>query len=161
MRLAAHGLGVDLPDGWEGAIVEQPLPAPPPGRTAAAVAAAVRRPTMHLANFPLPAVRGDFGSGAVETMRADHGFVAVIEYGPECADTALFAATSLPRELHVADLSPRGLQRTLPGQAGVQRFATVAGRAVCLYAVVGAHRHAGTSLVGINAVLRTLHVDPA
>jgi hypothetical protein len=33
---------------------------------------------------------------------------------------------------------PRQLQRTIVGQAGVQRFFTVQGRAFCVYSVIGA-----------------------
>jgi hypothetical protein len=141
MRIAAHGLGADLPDGWEGAIRaerEDEL-------RAAGVAGGRAFPVAHLASFALPDERGDFGSGAVDHMTAADDFVALLEYGPEEVGTALFSGDGLPRRLDPRQFSSRALQRTLSGQAGLQHFFSHGGRAFCLYVVLGdaqdAHRH--------------------
>lgn len=155
MRLAAHGVRADLPGGWEGAI-----------RTerddelgAAAMAGARAFPVAHLATFALPGERGDFGSGAVEVMRRGDDFVALVEYGEEEVGTALFPHRPLPRRLDPRDFSAASLQRTIPGQAGLQVFFSTAQRAFCLYAVLGdrddAHRH----VRGIERVLAGLHLE--
>ena len=140
MRIAGHGLGADLPDGWEGAIRAERT-----DEVGAAAAGGHAYPVAHLASFALPEWRGDFGSGAVDAMTADDDFVALLEYGPEEVGTALFAEDGLPRRLDPRAFSPRALQRTLRGQAGMQRFFSHAGRAFCLYVVVGdatdVHRH--------------------
>lgn len=163
MKLTGHGLSAALPDGWEGAIVRQePVDGaraqfhalsddPPVAATIASL------PVVHLATFPLPAGRGDFGSGAVEVMRDDDAFVSLLEYGPETVGTPLFDAP-LPRRLAAADFNPLALQRTLPGQAGHQRFFTAAGRAFCLYVVVADWRRMATTLPRINDVLAGLEI---
>jgi hypothetical protein len=141
MRIAAHGLGADLPDGWEGTIrVERD-----DDLRAAGVAGGRAFPVAHLASFALPDERGDFGSGAVDHMTAADDFVALLEYGPEEVGTALFSGDGLPRRLDPRRFSSRALQRTLSGQAGLQHFFSHGGRAFCLYVVLGdaqdTHRH--------------------
>lgn len=157
MRIAAHGLAADLPAGWEGAISRA---AAPPGRTASA-AAGLRLPTVHLATRPLPPERGDFGSGLVEHLTADDAFVALIEFDPASAGTALFDRPGIPRDIAPGQLRAAALQRTIPGQAGHQVFCTEAGRAFCLYVVVGSQAHAGRVLPDIRLALRSLAVGSA
>ena len=101
---------------------------------------------MHLANFPLPEQRGDFGSGAVDLMGTGHLLIVLFEYGPESVGQALFRRQGMPDRLRPAMFSGSALQRTIPGQAGAQVFFTEAERAFCLYVVLGRHREA-TKLV--------------
>jgi hypothetical protein len=154
MRITGHGLGADLPSGWEGAIRAERA------ELGAAGASAGRAyPVAHLSSFALPDGRGDFGSGAVDLMTADDDFVALLEYGPEEVGTALFAGEQLPRRLDPRRFSRRALQRTLPGQAGLQEFFSHGGRAFCLYVVLGdandAHRH----VRNVERVLAGLEIE--
>ena len=128
MKVAAHGLAVDTPPGWDARIYRRPQ----------TEHGEVNHPVLHAANFPLPAERGDFGSGAVDRMRGDDVLVVLIEYGEDSAGTALFADQGMPHP-RAADFDPRMLQRTLPGQSGAQWFFTNGNRAFCLYVVLGAH----------------------
>jgi hypothetical protein len=162
MSLDANGLHVRLPDRWEGAVgVARGLDADAVTRRRAAVGRApAMAPTAHLANFALPSERGDFGSGAVETMTANGAFVALVEYGPSEVGTALFPPTGLPRAVRPRDFHPRALQRTIRGQAGLQVFATEAGRAFCLYVVLGRRADLSTLVDEVNDVLGTIRVDP-
>jgi hypothetical protein len=136
--------------------------AEPDGRAEAQAraAAAPAPPVVHLATFPLPADRGDFGSGAVERMRARDSFVALLEYGPEEVGAALFAHQGLPRRLDPRVFSPRGLQRQVEGQAGWQFFFTEAGRPFCLYVVLGDHQDAHRQLRRIEQVLADVTIEP-
>ena len=157
MRLSAHGLTASLPAGWEGAFTtarDAPGVRTPSGVTTASL------PTLHLANFALPADRGDFGSGAVDVMGASDAFVSLLEYGPECVGTPLFEARGLPRHLAASDFSPRALQRTLAGQAGLQVFFTEAGRAFCLYAVLGHRGNAATLAREVSRTLANVTIGP-
>lgn len=156
MRLSGHGIRAELPPGWEGAITARAERGPQPW-------SADRRslPVAHLASFGLPVGRGDFGSGAVETMHDGDAFVALLEYGPASADTPLFATIGLPRQLRAEAFSPRALQRVLPGQAGMQRFCTHRGRAFCLYVVLGGSSRRGEGVAAVNRLLDGLDVDPA
>jgi hypothetical protein len=174
-RLAGYGLAVELPAGWEGRIYRRAtstpaapaagnaLAADPAGQSAAE--SIVRwhdertHPVLHLANFALPAGRGDFGTGAVERMSADHVFIALLQFGPDCLGTALYAPQGFPR-LAARDFNPNGLQRKVAGQAGFQHFFTAAGRPLCLYVVLGAHRRAGALCPQINEVLGRIEVLP-
>jgi hypothetical protein len=167
MRLAGHGLTIELPPRWEGTIGRRPAD---PG--AAAVAAGQARtvapalsdeqllPVAHLATFPLPGDRGDFGSGAVDLMAPDDVFLALVEYGPECAGTALFAPQPRLPMLRTGQFGANRLQRVQKGQAGAQVFCTVAGRAFCIYAVVGATGRAARLAPEVNAVLVATEVEP-
>ena len=71
MRLAHQGLAVVTPRGWDARIFRRQPPARP---------ARSRCPILHAADFPLPAVRGDYGSGAVEIMGPNHVFLSLIEF---------------------------------------------------------------------------------
>lgn len=160
MRLSDHAITVDLPPRWEGAFDTAP---PAPGRrmsSGATTPVVASLPTLHLATFPLPRVRGDFGSGAVELMRTTDGFVSLLEYGPECVGTPLFSQRGLPRSIHGRDLSARALQRTLKGQAGTQVFFTEAGRAFCLYVVVGDAGQADRTAREVSRALSAITIGP-
>jgi len=145
-KITAHGLSAETPAGWDGQIyVRRPLPAEELLQTAAAddgLEAPIGEstaPIVHLANFALPADRADFGGGAVELMESGAVFIALIEHDPAVVDTPLFQHP-VPWPLSPDDFSPEQMQRTLPGQAGVQRFFATNGRAFCLYAVIGSYR---------------------
>ncbi len=152
MRLAAHGLAVDLPRGWDGRIYRR--------REA--------DPTLHAASFELPAEDGDFGSGATGRMPPGGLFFALKEYrpGPRLTPSAgLFAPDSIPLPLDPAGFHPRALQVGRAGQAGLQRFFTSAGRPFCLYAVIAqpaarsaAAAHARRQAADLNRILSSLTV---
>lgn len=124
MRLSAYGISLQLPRGWNGRIYRRPGSSP----------------TLHAANFQLPADDADFGSGA--TARMPHGgiFLALKEYaaGPHLRPgVGLYASHSLPLPLERRYFHPRALQVGRPGQAGFQHFFTAARqRPFCLYAVI-------------------------
>jgi len=114
-------------------------------------------PVAHLATFGLPADRGDFGSGAVDIMSAEDLFIALLEFGPECANTALFAEPRLPR-LDPTRFDRNRLQRTLAGQSGHQSWYTINGRALGLYVVLGSHGLARKLVPRANEVLASVQV---
>jgi hypothetical protein len=149
-RLSAHGLAIDLPEGWEGRIYR-------------------RRggdPILHAANYPLPASDGDFGSEATARMPRGGSFLALSEYRPGQGlepGKGLFASRRMPLPLELAHFHPRTLQVGRPGQAGVQHFFTAAQRPFCLYAVVRAPTGGGRATAAgsrqmhaINGVLATV-----
>jgi hypothetical protein len=142
MKIAGYGIQIDLPRGWEGKIYRRPE----------------GDPTVHAGNFPLPAQDGDFGSAAVSGMPANGLFIALTEYRHEDAARQLFAATGLPLPIAPSDLDSHALQRTLPGQSGVQRFFTQSGRPFCLYLVVGSSPTRDKLVEEANRVLRTLSI---
>lgn len=167
MRLAGHGLTIDLPGRWEGTIGRRPAD---PG--AAAVAAGAPRtvaparpeeqllPVAHLGTFALPPERGDFGSGAVDLMGSGDVFLALVEFGPECAGTALFAPRPTLPTLVAGQFGPTRLQRIQKGQSGAQVFCTVGGRAFSVYAVLGSSGRTGALVAEANAVLASTEVEP-
>ncbi len=161
MHLAAHGINADLPPGWEGAISRRTdAAAARAGGAARGATPLVEEqllPVAHLATFGLPGERGDFGSGAVEIMGAEQVFIALVEFGPECASTALFAGTRLPR-LDPSGFDRNRLQRTLLGQSGHQSWYTINGRAFGLYVVLGSHGLARKLVPRANEVLANVQV---
>src|SRR6266536_1780040 len=150
MFLARHGLGVELPPGWD-ARIYRPA-ADEPGATTNAV--------MHAANFPLPERREDYGGGAVEIMRAGDVLGMLLEFDPAAAATALFAQRQgIPRRRAPAAFGPNHLQRILPGQAGAQVFFTEAGRAWSLYVVIGSWANRVALAEQASRLLATVRLD--
>jgi hypothetical protein len=143
-----------VPDGWEarggGSVIDR--------LTRAGDLSALERPYVHLANFPLTPSRGPYGSGVVGAMDSSDTFAAIVEFLPESAHTRLFRDVGFPRTLRAAEFSPSTLQRTLSGQLGVQRFFSINGRALCLYAVMGGVPALRNSLPTLNLVLRETSV---
>ena len=157
-RLSAHGLAVDLPAGWEGAIREGEASPTLRARAAGLGRTVHTPPVLHLTTAALPAVRGDFGSGAVDLLGSEDVFVAILEYGPDSVGTPLFDTGPMPRRLSPADFTPNRLQRAIPGQAGAQVFCTEGGRALCLYAVLGDHRRASRLTARASEILKAVEV---
>lgn len=147
-HLAAHGIGVDVPHGWEGRIV----------RRAAIHPAEQPRAVVHLASFPLPEERGDFGVGVTELMRSGDVFVTLFEYGPESVGMPLFATEGVP-SLTADMFTSRRLQRTLPGQIGSQLFFTAKGRPFCLYVVIAGRIHLRPAIPQVNRMLQALRLS--
>ena len=154
--LSADGVSVALPSGWEGEIFNR-APEGADRSLNQPEDIEVARNVVHLANFALPAHRGDFGSGAVEIMNSGAILVVLFEHGPESADTPLFARSGVPR-LTVDEFDPQQMQRTLSGQSGRQIFFNEAGRAFCLYVVLGGHRQRGMLVPLVNEVLATVDI---
>lgn len=139
MILQHGGISVDLPAGWD--VRARTQPPSEPGRSGNVL--------LHAATVPLPAARGDFGSGVVETLAPDDVFVSLFEYDLEDAGKVLFAARGLPVP-RPSDFSKAVLQRTQLDHSGAQFFFTATGRPFCLHVVLGAHgrRAAGATTVG-------------
>lgn len=156
-----HGLRVLLPARWEARLFlrERPDTLAMPGAHPAAYGWEDEspNPVLHLANFALPPGRGDFGTGAVETMTPENAFVSLVEYDAEEAGRPLFEHRGVPRP-SVREFASNQLQRRLPGQLGSQTFFTHNGRPFCLYVVLGSRRHAGALVADVHAVLDNLEV---
>jgi len=106
----------------------------------------------------MPARRGDWGDGAVQLMGAGDVFVALVEFGRPSVGTALFASRGFPVPLTGADLSRTSLQHSIAGQAGVQRWFSAAGRAWCLYVVVGRYDDRDALAGRANGLVATFEV---
>ena len=158
-ELGAYGISVDLPRGWDGIIFRRPR-----GNEVSGVGASlddgVVKPVAHLANFPLPADRGDYGSGAVERMGAGDVLVCVLEFDEASAGTALFSHEGVPR-LRPTSFAPNAMQRTIPGMSGAQAFFHVRGRAFCVYSVLGSHRDRVALTPVVNELLASLRIGVA
>lgn len=145
--LKAHGLSTTVPAGWDGRIArfrEREVPA-------ATVA--------HLASFRLPPERGDFGSGAVESMGPEDVLVCLVEFPGE-EGSVLFSSQGVPR-FRPTDFDPAVMQRTIAGMCGAQRFFTAAGRAFCAYVVLGRNRSIRPLVDQVNTTLASTQVGPA
>lgn len=146
MNLAAHGIRVGLPPGWEGRIYRRPD--------------AAAQPVVHAANVVLAPDDGDFATRTAERMTADGALIVMVEYEPALAGTAQFASAGVPPLLEPGAASPSHLLRRIPGQAGYQRFFNDQGRAFGLYVVIGAAVRAQAVMPKVNGVLATVDIDP-
>jgi hypothetical protein len=160
--LAAHGITVQLPTGWEGRIFRRAAygePNTPEGR--AGPPGTTTRTVVHLATIPLPPSTADFGSDVVGDLGAGDALVVLFEYEPTSAGAALFKDERLSRSLDPEDFSPGVLQRTIRGQAGYQKFFTEADRAFCAYVVLGSFANRAQVVPSVNGVLATIRIEPA
>ncbi len=154
-QLTDQGITVDVPAGWEVDFYR---------RTPDAIALSNVSPestytVVHIANWPLPAERGDFGGGAVELMRRSDLLIILFEYGPEHVGAALFDAEGVPWPLDPSWFAANQMQRPLPGQGGLQQFFTVEQRPFCLYVVLGSLADADALVTEANAVLAGLVIE--
>src|SRR5581483_1415241 len=78
--VAAHGISVFADAEWDVRIRRRP-PTPPESTHA----------VMHAATFALPGEIADYGDGALGSMGTNDVFVALVEFDPASAATALFA----------------------------------------------------------------------
>lgn len=147
MRVAHQGLAVTTPNGWDARIY----------RRAATTSGEVTQPILHASDFPLPAVRGDYGSGAVEIMGPDHVFLSLLEFDPVEATSPLFSAAR-PGRITSGEFGPEKLQRGLPGQAGAQFFFSEHGRAFCLYVVIGSYEARSSLVPRADEIFQTMEV---
>lgn len=147
MRVAAHGLSVDTPGGWDARIYRREV----------SEHGEDPYPVMHAANFALPSLRGDYGSGAVDRMSRNDVLVVLLEFDGPSAHTALFANRGLPRP-RPDDFHPTQLQRVLPGQSGAQWFFNTSGRAFCLYVVLGSHHRRARLVADVHELLDRLTI---
>ena len=163
-ELAAHGIEVTLPAGWEGRVFKRPLAGEVGATAADGVPAAPGETTnavVHVATSPLPVGTADFASGAVEDLGGDDVLIVLFEYDAGSATQPLFATPGLPTSLRPDDFNPNVLQRAIRGQAGVQRFFHYQGRAFCLYVVLGAFANRQRLVPLVNQVLATMTIGPA
>ncbi|MCW2679053.1 MAG: hypothetical protein JWM62_454 [Frankiales bacterium] len=142
MNLDHAGVRLALPTGWEARARLQPSNVP--GRRGNLL--------LHAATIPLPAERGDFGSGVVEHLGPEDVFVSLFEYDAADAGKALFATKGLP-VLRPSDFSTAHLQRTQLGRSGGQWFFQVAGRPFCLFVVLGSHSRRAAGAARATALL--------
>jgi len=147
VKVAAHRLAVDTPRGWDAHIY----------RRDQSEVGEQSYPVMHAANFALPSIRGDFGSGAVDRMRRDNVLVVLLEFDPPSVQTALFANRGVPRP-RADDFHPAQLQRVLPGQSGAQWFFNTGNRAFCLYVVLGSHHRRARLVPHVHELLDRLTI---
>jgi len=149
-RLVAHGLAVAPPIGMDARIMRR------------AIVNAQERtfPVMHIASFPLPEQRDDFGGNFTSTMRSSDVLIVLFEYAPESSAQPLFSARGVPR-VRAAQFSPQRLQRPLPGQLGCQLFFQQHGRAFCLYVVAGGRASLPRIITQVNAALAALDIGPS
>lgn len=153
MRISAHGLAIDVPGGWDARIRLAPG-----GANTSDSSSFTAHPVLHAADFALPEKRGDFGSGVVDVMRSTNAFIALVEYGSDSTNTALFAHAGPPRHISPHAFSVQQLHRTIRGQAGVQQFFSAQGRAFCLYVVIGSMAKRNSVVSKVNGTLAGIEI---
>lgn len=146
--LSAQGLYFDAPPGWDARIFRRQ-----------AVGPESTHAVLHAGSFALPAQRGDYGSGAVERMRPLDVFLALLEFHPDSSSSPLFVREGPPPFLDPSSFSPHSLQRTLPGQAGMQAFFSRTGRAFCLYVVLGSYAARARLVARATEALGRLRIE--
>lgn len=150
MKLDAPGITLELPPGWE-AEVDGGSGAGEPG------APRLRTPRTHIANFPLPPERGDYGSFAVERMQRGHALICLLEEAAPASASTLHQETGVPA-LVAGDFSPDAMQRPQPGLSGAQAFFHVGRRAFVLYVVLADRVNRAAQVDEVNRVLSGIRI---
>ena len=148
-RLEGHGIALELPHAWEGRIFLPDLPPP-----------ALNLPVVHATDRPLAMPRSTFAPELAARAGAEGTLLALVEYEPALADRGLFAGPAPRRPIVRDDLHPAALQVPNPGQEGRQWFFSDAGRAFCLYLVVGIGRGLEARLRRVDELLSSLRILP-
>ncbi len=147
--LEREGVRLAVPQGWEARI----------GMQAESGLGDHSFQVVHAATVPLAGPRADYGGGVVERLGPHDVFVALIEFGPEEASSALFKDVARLPVLETSMFHRNQLQRRIRGQAGVQHFFTLEGRPYCLYVVLGSIVHAPELVDKANEILQGLEVE--
>ena len=148
-KLTRQGVEIELPNGWDGRIYRRQSDA----------SAGVTRRALHAANFALPTNLGDYAVGAVERMSTGDVLVVLLEFDPDSAGRGLFSAEGLPTGLTAPDFSPSAMPRAIPGRTASQWFFSLAGRAFCLYVVLGSHTSRAAMMPLVNQIVASLKID--
>ena len=162
-EIDAHGLAVDVPSGWEGRIFRRNAA----GETRVSEVAGgnaphgeLTFPVVHVATVPLPLDAADYGSDVVSTLGPNDVLIVLKEFSPGEGSQPLFSRAGMPRSLDGEDFDPNALQRAIDGQGGRQVFFHEAGRAFCLYIVLGSYQRRYQVIGHVNDVLGTIRIDP-
>jgi hypothetical protein len=147
-RLEGHGIAIRLPPAWEGRIFLPDLPPP-----------AVNLPVVHATDRPLAIPRSSFGPELAARAGAEGTLLALVEYEAALADRGLYAGGPPTPPIARDALHPGALQVPNPGQEGRQWFFSAAGRAFCLYLVVGIGRGLDARLRRVNELLASMRID--
>jgi len=147
-KLTRSGLEIELPDGWDGRIYRREVDV-----------GAITRRALHAANFALPPNLGDYAVGAIERMRLGDVLVVLLEFDPQSAGRGLFRNEGMPVGLGANDFSPTAMPRAMPGRTAAQWFFSLAGRAFCLYVVLGSHGERAAMLPLVNQVVESLKIE--
>jgi hypothetical protein len=150
VRLSRYGLHLEVPAGWEARIYRR-APADP---------GELSYPVLHLATVPLPAARGDYGGGVIEHLGSEDVFISMLELGAAVADEGLFAHQGIP-PLRPSQFGTGRLPHVQADVSAVQHFFSDAGRAFCLYVVVGSHGRRMATVPKAEVALRGLTIRPA
>lgn len=155
-KLTAHGITLDPPAGWDGQIyLREPQPL---GAMAATYGASPETPMpiAHLANFALPAQRGDYGGGAIESMRPGGVFISILQHDPSEVTAALFKGRKIPWPLAADSFDLNAMPRRMGNHAAVQSFFIAGGRPYCVYVVIGSHTQRAILAPVVNQALATV-----
>lgn len=147
--LERNGVRMEVPPGWEGRM----------GQLSASGEGESTFQVIHASTVPLSGPRADYGGGVVERLGSNDVFIALLEFGPEEAGTALFKDVDELPTLEVSMFHRNQLQRRIRGQAGVQHFFTLKGRPFCLYVVLGSIANARELVVKANDLLHGLAIE--
>jgi hypothetical protein len=145
--ITRFGLRVEPPRGWQVDVFRRP-----------AQSGEATHPVLHACTRPMPADRGDFGTGVVDVLGSEDVFVALLDYGTSVADRGLFAKQGMPA-LAPSQFSPDRLQRHIPGRSASQHFFSTGGRAFCLFTVLGSHARRMATVPKAVELVRHLQVQ--
>ena len=159
MTIEQRGVSVAAPAGCEARLrTRVPDADEVQGAAVAAAAAGEERLVLHVSTVDLPAHRGDFGGGVVETMGPSDVFVAVLELEPDQAASAFVRRQGIPRSLAPGRYATDTMQRTIHGQAGTQVFFAQGDRAFCLYVALGSHARRAELAPVVNRILEGITI---
>jgi hypothetical protein len=148
--VSGYGISLSAPAGWDSIIYQRD--AANEGSTLPVLQAS----TMSLGSLPL----SDFGTDVYPLLGDTDIFFALIEYAYDPNATVFTTATSIP-SFATTDFSPTAFPRLSPPKVACQAFFSTAGRAFCLYVVLGNPQNADSLVSELNSLMSTLVIAQA
>ncbi len=148
-RLASHGIGIDVPKGWEGRIFVPDLDPP-----------AINLPILHLTDAVLTVERSSYAPELAARAGGSGTLLALLEFDHTLANVGLYGPRGLHLPLTRGRFHHRALQFPSRVQEGHQRFFSEGDRAFCLYVVLGTGRGVDRRLGQVNRALASLEIRP-
>ncbi len=149
MKIASHGLTVQSATPVDARIFQRQ-----------AMDGETTHPVVQISTTSMPDSTGDYGSGAVDVLGPNDVFLTLVEFGAAEVASPLFATKGLPKTLNPNDFSRDALQRVQKGQSGMQFWFSEAGRAFCLYIVLGSHANRRRLMPKATAMVQSLQIGP-
>ena len=164
-EVAAYGLAVDPPAGWESRIYQRRAWGSSERAIKHLRLPAIKRrwalchsPVAQLATIPIPSDAADYGSDVVDELGPQDAFIVLKEFESASVKEPLFATEGMS-EFFRLRCSPRARCSASSTAKADTRRSFMITAAFCLYVVLGGFDYRNQVVPRVNQALATLRID--